>query len=264
MDLRLVPEGDLGAPVEALGAEAGAAGHQELASLRRREADQRLRTEMAAEDFAGPLYQRLEDELIRYGLGVLRRWMSTGYIFQLAHTKGLGVHPTDAELQELRQNEDLRTELADITVARTLPRFKERALVGGGWKFEKGASLTTYFMGATVYVFVNEFRCYRRERRNQRRAENAAMTRVAVAVGDDPAMIIAHASVIQEALARLEPRTAVIVGLHLEGFSHQEITQKVGLSSDRVVEGVLRRWRVEERRRAGEKAVVLSGEVPGV
>ncbi len=37
-----------------------------------------------------------------------------------------------------------------MTVALALPRFRELALVRGGWRYEGGASLATYFMGASA------------------------------------------------------------------------------------------------------------------
>ncbi len=33
-----------------------------------------------------------------------------------------------------------------MTVALALPRFRHRAFVEGGWSYEGGASVTTYFM----------------------------------------------------------------------------------------------------------------------
>ncbi len=48
-----------------------------------------------------------------------------------------------------------------MTVAKALPRFKEHALAGGGLRFEGGASLPTYFTGACLYIFPNEFRARR-------------------------------------------------------------------------------------------------------
>jgi hypothetical protein len=45
-----------------------------------------------------------------------------------------------------------------MIVALALPRFREHALIGGGWRLDGGASLPTYFMGACLYIFPNEFR----------------------------------------------------------------------------------------------------------
>jgi hypothetical protein len=37
----------------------------------------------------------------------------------------------------------MREELADITVALALPKFRDQALIGGGWRADGGASLST-------------------------------------------------------------------------------------------------------------------------
>jgi hypothetical protein len=91
-------------------------------------------------------------------MGVMRGWMHSGYIFKLCAARGFALHPSDFELEELSRDSDVREELAIVTVALALPRFREHALVGGGWRFDGGATLSTYFMGGRLYVFPNELR----------------------------------------------------------------------------------------------------------
>jgi hypothetical protein len=138
-------------------------------NLQRRQADQALVDELATGHFAGPRYRHFENELARYGISVLRGWMHSGYIFQLAATRKFALHPTDQELEELCRESDTREELATMTVALALPGFRERALVGRGWRFDGGAAVSTYFMGACMYVFPNQFRARRTQREKWRR-----------------------------------------------------------------------------------------------
>ena len=101
-------------------------------NLERRAADQQLRDQLASRDFDGSHYQRFETELARYGMSVLRGWMYSGYVFKLAAGRGFALHPSDRELDELHRDSDVREELATMTVAIALPRFREHALIRGG------------------------------------------------------------------------------------------------------------------------------------
>jgi hypothetical protein len=130
--------------------------------IERRDADWKLRELLAEVDFAGPRYRRFEEEIAAYGLAVLRGWLRTGYVFALTAQLGYYLHPTAAELRELAYDAEARHELADMTIALTLPSFRQRALVEGGWRVDGGAAIATYFTGACLRVFVNEFRKRRR------------------------------------------------------------------------------------------------------
>lgn len=133
---------DLGAPVsasEAMGHMASpfvddASRLQE--SLERRMADRQLLKVLSSENFTGPRYVRFTEELARYGISVLRGMMHSGYVFKLVALRGYALNPTESELEELVRNSDVRDELATMTVARALPRFRKHALVDGGWRFE--------------------------------------------------------------------------------------------------------------------------------
>lgn len=123
-----------------------------------RAADKELRDELESAGFAGPKYRLFEEELTRYAMSVRRAWMYTGRIFKLTAARGHTLYPTDAELEDLHCSSDTREGLAAMTVSAALPRFRQQALIDGGWSVEGGASLGTYFMGACLYAFPNEFR----------------------------------------------------------------------------------------------------------
>ena len=220
--------------------------------LLRREADARLVAELAAEGFAGRRYRRFEDQLVRYGLGVLKSWMYSGYVFSLVARRGRPLHPSDDERRELRESDDVRTDIAGMTVALALPPFRREALVRGGWRPAGGAGLTTYFMGRVLQHFPNEFRTYQRERRRWLRDSRKALLLHDERVAEpDPATDVAAQLRAKEYLAALAPLTARIVELHMADLPQGEIAAETGLST-RAVEGQLRRLRVQERgRRAG-------------
>jgi len=218
-------------------------------NLERQTADDRLRKEMTRQNFAGPLYRNFEHELARYAHSVLRGWMYTGYVFQLLAGRRFRLHASETELAELAADSDLREELATMTVALALPRFKERALVGGGWTYQGGASLPTYFMGACLYVFPNEFRRWRAQRLRWRRQDwNETVTRDPDhSQTTNPAVLAAGNLRVADHLGQLSPREAAIVTMKMDGYTLEEIAETLGEASVRAVEGVLYRWRTREK-----------------
>lgn len=246
---------DLGAPVSSAEVLLGVAPddvdetRQMQENLERRAADQQLRDEMAKSNFTGKLYGRFEHELARYGMSVLRGWMHSGYVFHLTSARGFALHPSAAELEELHRDSDAREDLAIITVAVALTRFRERALVAGGWRYEGGATLSTFFMGACLYVFPNEFR----KRRVQRKkwllqdGHDPAVTAPQQDHITNPAVLTLGSMRVHDDLQRLDTRTRAIVELTLDGYTQEEIVELLDETSIRAVEGVLYRWRTKEQ-----------------
>ncbi|MEU5549037.1 hypothetical protein ABZ738_04640 [Micromonospora sp. NPDC047793] len=220
-------------------------------NLQRREADQMLLAELAAGNFTGRSYERFENELAAYAMSVLRGWMHSGFIFKLTAGRGFSLNPSGHELEELFRESDAREELAIMTVALALPRFREQALVGGGWRFEGGASLATYFMGACLYVFPNEVRKRRAQRSRWRLQDNGdpGLTPPREDQINDPCVIIVGNQRVSDDLGRTDDRTRAIVALTIDGYSQEEIVELLNETSVRAIEGVLHRWRKKEQRR---------------
>ncbi|GII59423.1 hypothetical protein Pth03_78120 [Planotetraspora thailandica] len=219
-------------------------------SLERRASDQRLRDELARCNFTGDRYQRFEEELARYGMSVLRGWMYTGYIFKLTASRKFALSPSEAELEELHRDSDAREELATMTVALALPKFRQHALVEGGWRYEGGASLPTYFMGACLYIFPNEFR----KRRVQQKKWTRAHIGEAVTLDPEAGLITSVEAQalgdmrVRDDLGRVDARTRAIVALTIDGYTQEEIVELLDETSIRAVEGALYRWRKSEQR----------------
>jgi hypothetical protein len=182
-------------------------------------ADREIVAVLAACGFEGPQYDRFADELARYGVAVLCGWMRSGYVFVLSAGRGVPVGPSPDELDELHREPDLRQEIASMVVAVALRRFRQRALAGGGWQAEGGASLTTYFMGACLAVFPNEFRRYRAQRQRWRKQDAADPAATAAPRNAEPseADVIAGTIRVRADLARVDARTRAIVALRMDG-----------------------------------------------
>jgi DNA-directed RNA polymerase specialized sigma24 family protein len=241
--LRTLPDGDLHEARHA------------RESLRRRLGDKLLLEAMAKDDFAGWKYDLFQDELARYGLPVLRGWMYTGYIFKLLAGRGFNLHPTESELKELSRDSDLREELASMTIAVALPKFRKHALLGGGWKFEGGASLPTYFMGRCLYVYPNEFRTWRVAQHRWGRGIRREATLLDPEPGRSgtPETIVTGNLRVAEDLKRADARTGAIVALTIDGFSQTEIAAMIGEKPGRAVEAALYRWRKKEQLRLPQR-----------
>ncbi|MEO3848916.1 hypothetical protein ABGB09_14920 [Streptomyces sp. B8F3] len=216
----------------------------------RRTGDQRILAVLAKDGFQGPQYDRFVNELVRYGVSVLRGWMHSGFIFRLVADRGFSLHPHEQALAELASDSDLREELATMTVARALPRFRQRAFVEGGWSIEGGASITTYFMGACVYEFPNEYRRYRAGEERQRRAVQEEQVfygdpACPTSVADD---VLGELAVREHLNGLDDPRTQAAVALTIDGYSQEEIRQLLDAASVRAIEGMLYRWRTKAKR----------------
>ncbi|MER7638136.1 hypothetical protein [Streptomyces sp. NPDC126522] len=254
----LESEGDLDAPVSEddlrrMSARHGRQTRRLQQSVDRRLKDRQILLLLAQDGFQGSRYDLFVEELVRYGISVLRGWMHSGFIFQLVAQRGFGLQPHELDLEELATQSEVREELATMTVARALPRFRQTALVEGGWTFEGGASITTYFMGACIYRFPNEFRRHRAAAERQRRALQRQQT-----VYENPA---GPRSTADEVLGKMwvreelenitDPRTRTVVALTLDDYTQEEIQQMLDEKSVRVIEGLLYRWRKKEQRNQG-------------
>ncbi|MFI6015326.1 hypothetical protein ACIBAG_42305 [Streptomyces sp. NPDC051243] len=223
------------------------------ANVDRRLRDRQLVVVLARCGFQGQEYDHFVEELVRYGVSVLRGWMHSGYIFRLVADRGFGLTPHELDLEELASDSDLREDLATMTVARALPPFRQRALVEGRWAYEGGASITTYFMGACLYAFPNEFRRHRATKERQRRVLQGQL-----AVYEGPVHpfstadeVASRQQVLEELRAIKDRRTQAAVALTVDGYTQEEIRELLDEKSARVIEGLLYRWRRKAQRRQG-------------
>ncbi|CAL9591414.1 hypothetical protein SUDANB120_05253 [Streptomyces sp. enrichment culture] len=253
---------ELGAPVSAADLDRLDGRHREhahrlRASIDRRMKDDRIVRILAADGFEGPRYDRFIEELVRYGISVLRGWMYSGFIFQLIARRGFGLNPHELDLEELARDSDLREELATMTVACALPRFRRRALVEGGWSAAGGASITTYFMGACAYVFPNEFRKHRAARERHLRAlrRQEELYEPAVGILSVAEEVVGNLSVLDELGGIDNVRARAAVALTVDGYTQEEIRQLLDAPTVRAVEGLLHRWRAKAKRNGSEGGV---------
>lgn len=229
--------------------------------IARRAADKELIAELAETGFSGPGYDAFADDLARYALSVFGGWLRTGHVFSL--TRALS--PSEVELLEFADDRDSRSELAAMTIATALPKFRQKALIEGGWDPEKGASLTTYFMRACVFAFPNQLRAQRRLRNKWRRQDDSSTRGELVdldrGVINDPADLAVGKTRVVDHLRGLDERTARLVAAIIDDYSQAEMVELFPEDSVRAVEGVIYRWRTHEQKKLSEQSAEEAREI---
>jgi hypothetical protein len=114
---------------------------------------------LSAAGFAGPDYDWVRDELVRYGVAVLAGWLKRGAIRGKCLEKRLRGVPEDVDREF---DYDTAYELAGESVARALDPFREKVLIAGRWDPRKGASLKTFFVGQCLIQFVQVAKAWTR------------------------------------------------------------------------------------------------------
>lgn len=227
--------------------------------VRQHAVDRQLFEAVRAEGFRGRRWESMADALARYGWAVMDAWMGTGYVFAKVNEIGRPLVHTATEVLELATQSDLRQELCAETVARALKNFRTAAMKNVGWTPDGGASLTTYFVGACVQAFNNEFRRWsRHERRwghNQvadpqdllDHGDELREVQRGQYVFADPARAAADNDHLHRVLGELTDPEQVIVLLTDAGYSQEEIGELLQIS-ERAVEGRLYRLRQKDIR----------------
>ncbi|MEV4641129.1 sigma factor-like helix-turn-helix DNA-binding protein [Actinoplanes sp. NPDC049548] len=227
----------------------------ELTTADRRAADQELVEVLAVRGFEGPAYERFEAALAAYALARLPGMIRTGAVSVRIAGAGPPVRPTTTELDAMSRDAAILDDLTDMTVARALVLFRRRAMIGGEWRPGGGASLTTYFIGACKLMFRAEMSGYRAAlARDSRSSPSTPEQFAGVADGTpegDPASTVVANQQVREELDRLEEPARTMVAMTLDGHSQRKIADRLG-TSERAVEGVLRRWRRKAQRRRSD------------
>jgi RNA polymerase sigma factor (sigma-70 family) len=194
-------------------------------SLAGRHHDLRLLEELTAEAFEGVAWDRFASELARYAVAVMLAWLRTGEIVKQCQRLGFRVGISPSNLAD----ED-RVDLAHDTVVQGLVDFKAHALLGGGWTFDGGASLKTYFMGRCKFAFRNVSRNWLTQQRERLQTSSVGAWADEIdwltTPGGDPAEAAARRQEVQDALAELpDERSAFAVTTQSMGYTYAEIAE---------------------------------------
>ncbi|SRR6266487_1102173 len=124
--------------------------------------DQGRVNEIVRLGIAGKSFPDLLGELAEYGFAVMMAWMRTGTIFVRCSAIGRPVRQVNRTLD---LTPEARRTISNATVSSAIQLFAKNAVIAGKWQPEQGASLKTFFIGACILTFTNEFNRWANEQR---------------------------------------------------------------------------------------------------
>jgi DNA-directed RNA polymerase specialized sigma24 family protein len=191
---------------------------------RRLRADAELLLSLQLEGFQGRNWDRLRDRLARYGYAVIRSWCLNGKIFFYARTAGFG------GLTSRRLDADAATELATETTAKALAFFEKNVLRKPNvWQARRGATLKTFFIGASIRAFGNVYGRWRRE--------NLPLpTTGGELIENSPGKYVDPGTVLEvgRTLRKLKAGDQQLILLVRHGYTQREIADQLTLSAKAV------------------------------
>ncbi len=203
----------------------------------RRLADEELMACLKACDFKGPLWEEgLAPELARYGMSVLRAWISTGLIFERCSTHQLRRAPWSQ-----RPTPEEVAAIATDTVAVALASFCKHSRAGKGWRADGGTSLASWFVGDCLFAFPNEWRRWTAQQDRIHKGDQCALNLEQTREPSlDPATIVSLHEQASKILRDTRDPMRVSLAYKALGLSHKEIAEIVELDV-RALEGRLYR-----------------------
>lgn len=200
-------------------------------------ADQRLYATLSRVGFSGPYWTRFSDALAAYGLQVLKAWIAKGTVFLLCRQKG---YKTE---RRIRLDQQGIEDLASMTVAVAITRFRDGVLRRGRWDPDRGASLRTFFIGQCLIQFPAVYRTWLRENRPMPVVDKLP-DRPVTGIESDPAQTAETAVLLAAVILSESRRRALhrVLAMDAAGFSQGETAEQLGLSVS-AVESLLYRHR---------------------
>lgn len=214
--------------------EAGPSPEHAQGRIERLQADAALVKVLREDGFTGPRYKIFATMLLDYGWKTMMSMTESGSIFSRARALGRPVAP---HTMTSSWTEADRSAISTDSVTAGLEMFRRYALIGGAWRPEGGASLPTYFVGASVRAFPQVYRKWHREQLREllelgREAELHVLPALLPGQqGADPADVAVTEDRIARALKLIQdPDLRRSLGLHAIGYTHAEAALQVGIT----------------------------------
>jgi RNA polymerase sigma factor (sigma-70 family) len=166
------------------------------------------------------------------GFKAVKKLLRTGAMAQACLEKGRPVMFQFDDRRLLTESKDLRDELTAEVLLYAVPLFFDQLQ---HWRPERGASLTTYFVGACIRMFKSAYSSWAKSR--ERKWINSA--RLAEAPFDPSHAFteqVAIEETIRQVFALAKPNQRPVLALLYAGYSQVEAAEELGLSP-RAVEG---------------------------
>lgn len=219
------------------------------------EADTELMLRVSVEGFDGLAWRQLVEHVYDYARRTLHQFLVQG---MLVHRVRRAL-PNDPDAQKSvsaflsateEQHRELRDEVINEAVARALSYWRRRVIPEGRWNPAEGAQLRTYFVNVALMRLVKVIqphlqRLQRTPRHDVEQVIDQAMQVHQVTGPRSPFEQVeaAHDAAARLARLHLEPLEKRIFEMKAADLTHDEIADRLGLSSGKAVESRVARCR---------------------
>lgn len=207
-------------------------------------------------DFQGPVWDRFAQELARYGLPIVRSWISSLKMFAKCAEKNVRCPGPPHNVQRLP--DDDASEMANEIIARALNKFRDKILRPGRWSPQGGASLRVMFVTQCIFQFPNVYRHWLVENKRLPMGDLEELELMDAGPDGDPAGLVMVRGEIAHALEHYvkDTRTAQVLILRALQYTAKECAEMLG-TTEKALDGVLQRhWKtIRERPGGGEEGI---------
>ncbi|MEO3939419.1 sigma factor-like helix-turn-helix DNA-binding protein (plasmid) [Dermatophilaceae bacterium Soc4.6] len=210
-------------------------------------ADANLVADLQAAGYGGREWQLTAEELARYGVDVLCSWIRKGTIYDKCAQKK---RPVKRAPEGALTSDEIES-IAGETVTRALGYFRDEVLRAGRWDPEKGASLTTFFVGQCILRFPDVYRPWLTSVESHRGSIDLAEVQLSqrlTPVEDDVMLSMMTSNALRN--VRSDKARRAFVLCHYYGYTQVEAADQLG-TTPKAVERALeyaRRTLVEGRK----------------
>lgn len=215
-------------------AGSGPAPEQSPARAARLDADRRIVEILRKDGFAGPRYEKATERWMDYGWRTTVKWTGTGEIFRRSRLAG---RPVPADMITADWAQDDRYQIATDSVIGGLALFHKYGLVQGKWSPDGGASLSTYFVGATLRAFRPVYlRWFRFQQAGQSELARPDEDEARREIPDQRASDPCHLAAVNDEIKRILPyitdsQVREGLGWRAMGYTQAEAARRVGLTT---------------------------------
>lgn len=208
-----------------------------------RHGDQELVDRLAMNNFQGPEYNLFNEELIKYGRSVCAGWIKNGKMHRecTKRNRPVGEFPYDGSDQD-------REDLAVDTAVDGAVLFRRVAFLDRKWSPDRGAALTTFYIGACIHTYPNVYRRWYRQHRHWRRVNvQEELPDVNHWDGEiDRSELRMFLSDVMLTLRQQDERLYIALTMMADGYRQKEIAESLGCTT-KAVERLLERGRKKFR-----------------
>ncbi|WP_411143069.1 RNA polymerase sigma factor [Streptomyces sp. x-80] len=163
----------------------------------------------------------LDDLLVERSYRIMCAWISDGSIFRKLHQIG----PFRLPFLALRNDPDTVSEIAGLTVAVAVKKFRNNIGSRHGWDPSQGSTLSTFFIGQCLLCFPNEYRRWLRENQSLqfRDVSLAEIEHLLGTYSNDPEFIVMTRLAIHDILSTVDERTRLALIAYAIGYPQRDI-----------------------------------------